>query len=62
MQAKCKHCGYGHWTVSCPKKEATPSQEGDNFLVDSFLIKDGEPEPADQTALLDKVIENWRRK
>ena len=60
--AKFKNCGFGHWTVSCPKKdEVMPVLVGDSFLVDSFLLRQGEAEPEEQLAILEQVNENWRR-
>ena len=61
-QARCKDCGIGHWTVSCPRKKGRVTEElsGDTILVERFLIKAGDPEPEEQLALLDRLKEDWR--
>ena len=61
-QAKCKHCGEGHWTVSCPLKKTIPDQEriGDNYLVEGFLVREGDPEPEDKSTLLANILERFR--
>ena len=38
-----------------------PVLVGDSFLVDSFLLRQGEAEPEEQLAVLEQVNENWRR-
>ena len=61
-KAKCKDCGVGHWTVSCPRKNETVSGSlsGDCILIEKFIIKTDEPEPEEQLVLLEKMKEDWR--
>ena len=62
-QPICKTCDKknSHWTVSCPMKN-TGVMSGDDKIVESLLIQDGEPEPRDQVLLYEALIEYFKKK